>query len=74
VLELLANLYQFPVLTHDELLQLVASQRLWGRGLGTVDANLLGSALLVGGAQLWTRDKRLTAVCGVVGAPLFQET
>lgn len=74
VLDLLANLNQFPVLTHHEVLQLVDRQRLWGRGLGTVDANLLGSALLVGGAQLWTRDKRLKAMCEEVGVPLFDET
>lgn len=38
VLDLLANLYQFPVVTHDEVLRLVGRRRLWGRGLGAVDA------------------------------------
>lgn len=31
VLDLLANLYQFPVVTHDEVLRLVGRRRLWGR-------------------------------------------
>ena len=59
VLRHLAHLHQFPVLSHDELLALVAAHALWGRGLSPVDAHLLGSVMLVPGARLWTRDKRL---------------
>ena len=59
VLKHLAHLRQFPVLSHDELLALVAAHALWGRGLSPVDAHLLGSVTLVPGARLWTRDKRL---------------
>lgn len=62
VIELLGNLVQFPVLTHAEVLHLIETRRLWGRGLSPVDAGLLGSVLLVDGARLWTRDKRLSAV------------
>jgi predicted nucleic acid-binding protein len=61
VVELLGRLSAFPVLGHDEILQLVGRQRLWGKGLSAVDAHLLGSVALVPGAQLWTRDKRLIA-------------
>jgi predicted nucleic acid-binding protein len=67
VLDLLTNLYQFPVLAHDEVLQLIDRRRLWSRGLSTVDVNLLGSAALVAGSQLWTRDKRLMAACADAG-------
>ncbi|GAB7145790.1 type II toxin-antitoxin system VapC family toxin [Mycobacterium riyadhense] len=63
VLGLLADLYRFPVLAHDEVLQLVDGRRLWGRGLSAMDVHLLGSAALVRGAHLWTRDRRLKAVC-----------
>ena len=59
VLKHLAHLHQFPALSHDELLALVAVHALWGRGLSPVDAHLLGSVMLVPGARLWTRDKRL---------------
>ena len=59
VLKHLAHLHQFPVLSHDELLALVAVHALWGRGLSPVDAHLLGSVMLVPRARLWTRDKRL---------------
>ena len=74
VVDLLANLRQFPMLTQLEVLRLIDRQRLWGRGLGTVDAHLLGSASLIGGARLWTRDKRLKAACEQVGVPMVDES
>ena len=74
VLGLLSNLYQFPTVTHQEVLHLVERRRLWGRGLSAIDANLVGSVALVDGAQLWTRDKRLKAVCTEVGVPLVDES
>ena len=37
----------------------VAAHALWGRDLSPVDAHLVGSVLLVPGARLRTRDKRL---------------
>jgi len=59
VLKHLAHLRQFPVLSHDELLTLVAAHALWGQDLSPVDVHLVGSVLLVPGAQLQTWDKRL---------------
>ncbi|ORM36909.1 type II toxin-antitoxin system VapC family toxin [Williamsia sp. 1135] len=73
VLELLASLSQFPTVQHEELLHLVDRKRLWGRGLSAVDAGLLGSVLLVDGATLWTRDKRLIAACTTLGITPFGE-
>lgn len=72
VLRLLGDLTRFPTLTHEELLTLVDRQRLWGRGLSTVDAHLLGAAAVTPGAQLWTRDKRLLKACRDVGVA-FEE-
>jgi predicted nucleic acid-binding protein len=63
VLTLLESLQGFPVLTHQEVMALVNGRQLWGRGLSAVDVHLLGSVMLVGGARLWTRDKRLLAAC-----------
>lgn len=74
VLELLTNLYRFPTVAHEEFLHLVGRRRLWGRGLSVVDVNLLGSVTLVDGAQLWTRDKRLNAVCAEIGVPVLRES
>ena len=41
-----------------EVLQLIDGRRLWGRGLGWIDAHLLASALL-SRCRLWTLDKKL---------------
>ena len=73
VLALLENLYEFPVLTHEEIMSLVGGRQLWGRGLSAVDVHLLGSVMLVGAAQLWTRDKRLLAACRDSGATYLEE-
>ncbi len=68
VLSLLANLAPAPMLDHGEVMELVASHRLWGRGLSAVDTHLLGSALLGGGStRLWTRDRRLRDAAEGVG-------
>jgi len=58
ILELLGTLPRVGVLDHDEVMGFVEMQRLWGSGIGWVDAHLLASALL-GGAKLWTRDRAL---------------
>jgi predicted nucleic acid-binding protein len=73
VLRLLSDLRQFPVLTHPELMTLVDAHELWGRGLSAVDVQLLGSVALVGGARLWTRDKRLVAASRDVGVASVEE-
>lgn len=73
VLGLLSNLRSFPSVTHPEILHLVEHRRLWGRGLSATDVNLLGSVALVEGAQLWTRDRRLKAVCTEVGVQVFAQ-
>ena len=44
--------------THDEVLTLLEQHRLFGRGLGWVDAHLLASARLTG-CRLWTLDSPL---------------
>lgn len=74
ILGLLGSLRAFPVLTHEETLRLVDRGRLWGRRLSAVDAHLLGSVLLVPGARLWTRDKRLLAACREAGISCVRES
>jgi predicted nucleic acid-binding protein len=72
VLDLLANLYQFPTIDHREVLHLIDGQRLWGRGLSAIDVHLMAAVALVGGAQLWTTDKRLKAACADVEVQLYE--
>ena len=73
VVALLESLRRFPVLTHEEVMALVGKRQLWGRGLSAADVHLLGSVMLVGGARLWTRDKRLLAACRDTGAAYVEE-
>jgi predicted nucleic acid-binding protein len=62
ILGLLRNLPQATVATEDEVLTLIDNRRLFGLGIGYVDAHLLAATMLSSGARLWTRDKRLAAV------------
>ena len=72
VLGLLSNLYQCPTVGHHEVLLLVDQRQLWGQGLSGVDVHLMAAVTLVPGAQLWTRDKRLTSACSQAGVALFE--
>lgn len=67
VLGLLQNLPQATVATDVEVLTLIDSQRLFGLGIGYVDAHLLAATILSTGARLWTRDERLAAVAAQRG-------
>jgi len=59
VLSSLRDLPQATVASQDEVLNLIESERLFGCGIGYVDAHLLAATRLTEGASLWTRDKRL---------------
>ena len=66
---ILEDLGTLPVATHaadSEVMQLIEERKLWGRGLGWVDAHLLGAALL-SGCRLWTLDKRLANAAAHLG-------
>jgi predicted nucleic acid-binding protein len=71
VLDLLANLREFPTIQHDEILHLTDRRELFGRGLSAVDVHLMAAVAVIEGAQLWTRDKRLMAASADVGVALF---
>ena len=59
VLRELQDLPQANVATDREVLYFVDRHRLFGLGVGYVDAHLLASVSLTAGAGLWTRDRRL---------------
>jgi predicted nucleic acid-binding protein len=63
----LAGLRPAQVATQDEMLTLLDSEAIYGKGLGFVDAHLLASARLEPGSSVWTRDKRLGVVAGNLG-------
>jgi predicted nucleic acid-binding protein len=59
---LLSELGDLPsanIAEHDEVLHFVSRHRLFGLGIGYIDAHLLASARLMPGTLLWTRDRRL---------------
>lgn len=62
VLDLLADLSQATVASHEEVLHFIEERRLMGKGIGYIDAHLLAAVSLTEGAALWTHDKRLAAV------------
>jgi len=49
-----------------EVLRLIEDRRLWGRGLGWIDAHLLASALL-SNCWFWTLDARLAKAAAELG-------
>jgi predicted nucleic acid-binding protein len=59
VLDDLNALPQVSTVEAEEVLLLIEQRRLFGTGLGYVDANLLASTLLRSGTLLWTFDRRL---------------
>jgi len=58
VLRYLKNLAGAPVAHDSEVLHLIESNALHGKGIGWTDAHLLASAKL-GGLVLWSKDRRL---------------
>ena len=70
VLSLLQDLPAAMVATDDEVLFFIERQGLMGKGMGYIDAHLLSAVAMAGNAQLWTRDKRLGAIAGLMGLAL----
>lgn len=67
LIETFRDLPQASVAGPHEVLALIASFRLYGRGIGYVDTHLLASTLMMPGTLLWSRDRRLAAVAGELG-------
>jgi hypothetical protein len=66
ILSLLATLPKVVIADHVEVLRLVDTDRLYGRGLGWIDAHLLASALL-SRSSMWTLDRTLAQVASTMG-------
>ncbi len=58
VIEWLRKLPQTPGAGNNEVMILIESKRLYGLGVGWIDAHLIASALLTD-SSLWTLDRRL---------------
>ncbi|MFC1573228.1 type II toxin-antitoxin system VapC family toxin [Candidatus Eisenbacteria bacterium] len=68
ILTLLRALPQGRLAEHTEVLHLIESGELYGRGIGWVDSHLLASALITG-CGLWTFDRRLQRLARGLSVP-----
>ena len=57
LLEAYTRMYQASTVAHQEVVEFVRERRLFGRGVGWIDVNILASAV-VGGFRIWTADPR----------------
>ena len=62
VISLLAELEAVPMATQDELLALLETRRLFGRGCGFVDLSLLAAVLINEMTVIWTLDTRFEQI------------
>ena len=66
-------LTDFDLLPHchvaerGEVRQMIEAHKLYSRGIGVIDVNLLASCLLTADTRLWTRDAALTKVAEELG-------
>ena len=67
VLGLLLELPKVNVAAESEFLRFVGDNRLFGMGIGYVDAHLVAAVRLTPGSSLWTQDKRLARVADKFG-------
>jgi len=61
VMTLLKALPCLDTVLESEVLMLLESQQLYGRGLGYIDIHLIATAL-INNVKLWTRDKTLNSI------------
>jgi hypothetical protein len=57
--------------THEEAMRLTEGRKLWGLGIGWIDAHLLASALL-SNCQFWTLDERLVRAATAARVALYR--
>jgi predicted nucleic acid-binding protein len=73
--DLLRDLRNLPVAVvakDEEVVDFVTRNKLFGLGIGYIDAHLLVSARLTTNTQLWTRDKRLLGAAQKLGCAMAE--
>jgi hypothetical protein len=61
ILDTLSNMPRAKIATDEEVLMFISQSKLYGLGIGYIDAHLLASVRLSPNTLLWSRDKRLCA-------------
>jgi predicted nucleic acid-binding protein len=59
--------------THEEVLRLIEDRKLWGEGIGWIDAHLLASTLL-SKCSFWALDERLNQSALTAGVKIYGST
>lgn len=67
ILDTLHNLPRARIATDEEVMAFINRHKLYGIGIGYIDAHLLTSVRLTPNTQLWTQDKRLRAAAVQLG-------
>ena len=67
IINMLADLESAPVATQDELLTMMNTRKVFGRGCGFVDMSLLASSLISEKLHIWTVDKRFELIASELG-------
>lgn len=61
ILDTLHTMPGIKIAQDEEVLSFIQHNKIYGLGVGYIDAHLLTSVRLTPGSLLWTQDKRLTA-------------
>ena len=67
ILAELAKIPAAPVAKDAEVMEFIETARLFGTGIGFIDAHLLASAKLQADGLVWTRDRRLQVAAEELG-------
>lgn len=67
ILDALSNMPRARVAKDEEVLVFIDRSKLYGLGIGYIDAHLLTSVRLTPGTLLWTKDKRLSEAANQLG-------
>jgi predicted nucleic acid-binding protein len=67
ILGTLNDMPRAKIASDEEALVFIDHSKLYGLGVGYIDAHLLASARLTPGTLLWTRDRRLCAAAEQLG-------
>ncbi|WEK06607.1 MAG: type II toxin-antitoxin system VapC family toxin [Candidatus Devosia phytovorans] len=63
----LSRFHHLPKVPHDDILKMIETLSLYGRGLGYVDVHLLASCIATANCKLLTRDRRLRETAEQLG-------
>ena len=67
ILATLSNIPRAKIATDEEVLALINQSKLYGLGIGYIDAHLLASVRMTPSTLLWTRDKSLSKAAKQLG-------